>query len=153
MNGDLIPSTCSLTSNMEPLAFSSLLQLSSPEEENIPIATAIGILEEKNTWCSSLPDVPKLSMTKEVYASIYQAHVEIMKKQNENKFIKESSAHCSLFQISSFANESMPIATVLTVPEKPSAWKSLLSDDPASHMEKVLYPAIPKTQMKHGKAE
>ena len=86
-------------------------------------------------------------MTKEVYASISQAHVEIMKKQNENKFIKESSANCSLFQISSFANEPMPIATVLTVPEKQSAWKSSLSDDPASHMEKLLHPAIPKPQM------
>ena len=147
VNGELIPSACSLVTDMESLAFSSLLQISGLEEENIPIATAIGLLEEKNTWSSSLPDATELSMTKEVYAPISQAHVEIMKKQNENKFIKESSANCSLFQISSSADETIPIATVLTVPEKQSVWKSSLSAGPASHMEKVLYSAIPQPQI------
>ena len=85
-------------------------------------------------------------MAKEVYAPISQAHVEIMKKQNENKFIKESSTNCSLFQISSFADESIPIATVLTAPEKQSA-KSSVSATPASHMEKILYSAIPQPQI------
>ena len=70
-----------------------------------------------------------------------------MKKQNENKFIMKSSVNCSLFQISSFADELIPIATVLKAPDKQSAWKSSVSAGPAPHMEKVPYPAIPKPQM------